>query len=716
MNKRNDNIFPTPRKMKLGEKNYKIGEICKASFTFCIDKRGDISESAEKYFLEFLEKRAAIRPPLDGKFSIAVKIDEVARGFSKYGPEAYSIKVNSRGATATCSTEAGAYYAALTLASLISVEGKDVYIRECEILDYPRLKTRGFYYENRYNDFLSKDEWMDAIDYAANMKMNTVCIGVYTCWSVQYDKEHSEFLYLPIEKLPEFKKEKQRKYYSVKDEAWHIHDPELPPIVKEDFFGELVRHGKKKNVEVFPLFNSLGHNTLLPKIYPHISAKNEDGSPRSFGMCTRDPQTLSLMCGIYDEIIDKYLLPNGVKSIHLGLDEVQPTSRFAKDGSVERVDPVCKCPMCRTAEFPELFVEYVIKLLQHLKGRGMKNVYIHYDMFFKNDLLTDDFAERLRELGLYDMTVINWWGYGTGPDFFCGRGDKINYNFRSLVMPESGYENWAWYSDHSLNIAEDCALAEKMGADGMISYTTYEPIYTMIHRYLAEACWCGVGEDSHEHLKNYQKKYIEELHPDFKKEAVAALSEVLKYIHPYNYGTDVVFSSDYSPYKYSYLNSKRAYPREHYSEIFEKLDNEASKQFWFDVFDRAFDSALAFLESDKATPSIENEYLKHNIRINKSYMHEALTLYKLRRRATVGMIDKDELSSELSRLINRRRDMILMLENTRIKALTHQPLRLMSICLEYLYELRDRVNKKGPSAITGDEQVERGSAVFSFLR
>lgn len=45
----------------------------------------------------------------------------------------------------------------------------------------------------------------------------------------------------------------------------------------EDYFGNMIAYGKTKNVEIIPLFNSLGHNTVIPRLMPEISAVNENG-------------------------------------------------------------------------------------------------------------------------------------------------------------------------------------------------------------------------------------------------------------------------------------------------------------------------------------------------------------------------------------------------------------------------------------------------------
>jgi hypothetical protein len=82
-------------------------------------------------------------------------------------------------------------------------------------------------------------------------------------------------------------------------------------MAKEDFFGELVAYGKSKGVEVLPLWNSLGHNTLIPTKYPE-TAPLVGGERSRCGFCVSSPKTYELLFDIYDTIINKYLAPNGI--------------------------------------------------------------------------------------------------------------------------------------------------------------------------------------------------------------------------------------------------------------------------------------------------------------------------------------------------------------------------------------------------------------------
>ena len=72
--------------------------------------------------------------------------------------------------------------------------------------------------------------------------------------------------------------EKTVKYYSVLNKKWVYAEKLLPPMYEQDFFSEIINYAKNKNITVFPTFNSLGHNTLLPKSFPEIASKDENGN------------------------------------------------------------------------------------------------------------------------------------------------------------------------------------------------------------------------------------------------------------------------------------------------------------------------------------------------------------------------------------------------------------------------------------------------------
>ena len=79
----------------------------------------------------------------------------------------------------------------------------------------------------------------------------------------------------------------------------------------------------------------------------------------------------------------------------------------------------------------DLFVEYIINLLKHLKTRDIETVYVYFDMWFKRfNLVNEETAQRFKDAGVFDMLVLDWWSYDPANRNF-GRHDE-NGNFHKL--------------------------------------------------------------------------------------------------------------------------------------------------------------------------------------------------------------------------------------------------------------------------------------------
>ena len=716
MNFNRKHIIPTPLYERREDKEIKIGRLCLADFELIFESEGLVYGSAKEYILKNFTEKCAITS-FGGSYVISFRIDENDKRLADKSDESYAVSVGEGEATLVSKTDRGAYYAAVTFIDLLEVRGEGVYLPICEIVDSPKFKTRGPYFESRYNEFMSLDDWRGAVDCLAGMKDNVMCVGTYTCWSYQYDKQFSEFLYLPIDKRPDLKKEKPRKYYSVKENRWVINPPELPTMVKEDFFGELVKYGKSKNVEVFPLFNSLGHNTVLPRIYPEVSAVDESGNRTGFGMCTRNPKTYELMFDIYDSIVDKYLLPNGVYSINLGLDEVQPMTALDKDGKKWRREPFCKCERCRGVEFIDLFCEYVIELLKHLKKKGMKNVYICYDMLFDAGVLNEKFEKMLRDNDVYDITVIVWWGYGAGPEFFRGKGDEVNNLFRSVIMPMAGYENWTCFSDNTENIAEDATLAEKIGAEGMFAYCTYDKMYEYNQLYHANACWSPTNGKFIEHRDKYVNDYLHNLYPESKEEAMAAWLGIQHRLNPYNYSEKPPHNSEYMPYGFSYVREGAHYPREYLSELLAKIEKDRDRHVgYLEDFIKRARAALDFFNTRESCATAGGRYLRLNVLHLLTQYEMILTLLSLYEKCKAEKVAKEELTKEFDALISRHKALMLEHENLRLHSTLHHPLRILSTVLEYLCECRERIASGEVDGYYPEKMIDKTAPIYEFLR
>ena len=676
-------------------------------------------KAVRKLLSDKFRDKCAVLPPYEGDYKICIKIDRNDERIIDKGDDAYAITVTDKYTELVATSDKGAYYAAVTLAELIAVEGNEVRLPISEIVDYPKFSTRGMYVESRFNDFMSLDEWKRAVDDFSALKLNKMIVGIYGCWTMQYDRQLSLYMSLKLDNFPEMKVSKAKKYYSVKQDKWVVEEPELPTMYTEDYFDALIKYGKDKNVEVVPLFNSLGHNSLLPEVYPEISAKDENGSDTGYGMCTSSEKTYEVILGIYDEIIDKYLAPNGITSFAIGMDEVWPCKGIDKADIYKEFSPHCKCKRCRDAEPSEHMIQYVIRLLKHLKSRGMKSVYVYHDMFFyEYDNLNEKLAQRFKDEGVYDITVIDWWSYANlESTVFRGRAADVNGLFRSTAKPMAGYENWRYYTDYTKNIKYLGELADKHGFEGMIAYTTYEPMLDYNYRYFAEAVWNGASDEG---LSSYKDKYFMNFYGERWPEARDAYDDYIETVLP---------SPDksrpglpwLSQYTYASIENGLGYPRDHLGELCEKIIAERDKYTsYLDECVDCAERALEFFDGAGARPSAVNENIALNVRNHKVLANEIKVLYQLHEASESGLYTCELALNLIDELINERRTLMLEAENVRLSGPRITTLRIMTISLEYLMEIRAAIKKQmdngEPFKLDMKNLVDRNARIFEFLR
>lgn len=415
----------------------------------------------------------------------------------------------------------GLLYAAVTLCQMLSLQDGQVSLPCLEITDWPNLEKRGHFLESRYGtNLMTLDDWKDAIDDFVEKKQNIMTVSLYGCWGMQYDKEVCEYVYFSLDKYPKLKTSVITKYYSPKQKKW-IDKVEDTPIATQDFFGEMCAYGAERGVEIVPLINSYGHNTIIPRMYPEVSAKLADGTPCGNGFCTQSDKTYELLFDIYDAIIDRYLTPNGITSFDIGMDEIDDQSGIIgvnPDDPFAALPAFCECEKCKDIPSYTKFVDHAIKLIKHLKEKGMKTVYIYNDMFFrkfdpKKDFylvpvldsqraetgdtsiisLSDNylplFRGELEKNDVLDVTVMNWWKYTDVADRLTFlRDDIATSGMPSVVKPMNGYYHWNvlrpavknsyMLADFANNI-DDCR--------GLISYSSWDNIFDRTNS--AQACY-----------------------------------------------------------------------------------------------------------------------------------------------------------------------------------------------------------------------------------
>ena len=580
-------ITPIAKSVKLGRKKLAIASLGKADFRITSRKLdGELAKNALCELYRGLSLAlGAPAEAADGELQIKLEIsNRVPEIVEKNVDQAYKIVVNKNGITLTGYGEAGAYYAVTTLLQSIEVVDNVVYVPEMKIVDYPDLRTRGHFLETRYgSNLMTLDDWKAVVDDMVSMKHNQLVVSLYGCWQIQYDGVITEYVYMPIPKYPLSKSDFIKKYYSPKKGGW-VNEVVEVPMVKEDFFGELVAYGKSKGVEVLPLWNSYGHNTLIPRMYPE-TAPLVNGERQKVGFCVSSPKTYELLFDIYDLIIDKYLEPNGVKSFHIGLDEVWDQRAADVENPDKLYSPWCQCEECAKLTNQEKTIKHALTLIKHLKSRGMKNVYLYNDLLTRMFKDPKIFYEKLKENDLLDVAVVDWWGY-TDIEKKFNEANVATTTFpelgiRSTVKPWNSYYHWNVSRDAVDNIFLLSRVANRgSNAEGLMSYSAWDKTLDINHVAMADYSWSfELTGSTDEYRENYayrkfpsQPKAAKRAFMLFKEltsqgtDANALPTPEMPYVANSTFVKDVL-----AYYGYSYYRTGLDYPRNFPGEAVQKI-------------------------------------------------------------------------------------------------------------------------------------------------
>ena len=405
--------------------------------------------------------------------------------------EAFRICLDRAGITVTGFGDCGLYYGVGALCRLLRAERT---LPAVEILDWPDNAFRSYKEECRYgSNVMEKEDWFRLVDDLASKRINRLGLGLYGCWEVQWDGDVAEYLYLPLKDYPQIQTPQKVKYYSAEQGKW-VDYVTLPPMFRDNFFGEVVTYAKDRGIDVYPGVNSMGHNTLFPRLLPEVAPKDENGNPVPVGFCTASEDTYKLLFSIYDQIIDDYLIPNDIHTFSIMLDEVWDAPGQNAQRRDEVLSPWCKCPVCREKTRTQIFIDHIIKVVRHLKEKGMDTVTIAHDMLVKQNYNVGDIGTALRkalaEEGLLDTLLVGWWVY-SGQNELYNIGDSQDHlGLRSTYNPWNGYYIWSALTNPLGNV-------EIMGrrnheaayGEGMHLYAMWDRSYDRIHDYFAENCW-----------------------------------------------------------------------------------------------------------------------------------------------------------------------------------------------------------------------------------
>jgi len=693
-------LIPAPQKITDGGRWICLGTAGKPACTLVYASNGNpVFASAVKLMNQTLGELSG------GEYPIELVVD-----LSVGHKEGYILQITDRGAQIRGADAAGVFYGAVTFEKLLRKQDGSAWLPVTEILDYPDFKERGQFLEDRYgSEFMTLEDYKEAIDYFAKMKINSLTIGVYGCWAVQYDNRRSEYLYIPFEKYPQLKTVMHIKYYSPSKQDYVMREKVLPTMFQEPFFGEVIRYAAEKNITVRPLFNSYGHNTLIPREIPEISAKDEQGNPRGIGLCTANEKTYEVLFDIYDEIIDKYLTPNGIDSFHIGLDEVPITE-------------LCKCEKCREHTSFELAIEHVIKLIRHLKEKGMRHVHMYYDTvfgFFRTtagtysnlegapstqeevDAYVEKTAQRFREEGIYDVTVLDWWSYSRNERLFYAR--DLNSSFRSVIKPMTGYYHWLAPMERNDSIKGCAQRAVKYGFEGIEAYSSLEYSYDRPYQYMAAVAW---NKNLIPDQQGFYDSYAYQLCPEA-PELTAKAMEILGDLSEDDRKPNLIGKLGY--YWTSYKKKDLPYPRCYFDDLKANIDKDPEKflAFFADTKQRAGEAWELLNKAPIADTTVKKALMA-------SAKHFQIQADCYDRLYAILSGKEENREEQLQYVIGKYEELIAVAEDARREYTLYHYARDLSIqrelCINALAKIREN------SALSLPETEKMGSSMLSLLR
>ncbi len=408
--------------------------------------------------------------------------------------EYYELRVQEREVMLFAPSKEGILRGVQTLKDLFRRLRQGKAVPCMSICDWPAMPDRGIFVECKWGpDRMTLQDWCRTVDSIAGVKMNRLGIGIYGCWAgcrFEGASRLSEFLMVPVKGHEELDKQHHLRWFSPVGNAWETLS--YREILREqDLLGRIVSYARERGVAVVPVVNTLGHNTLIPRLIPEISAKDADGNPAMYGYCLSCPRTKQFMEDLLTSIIDRYF-PQGSPYFHVQLDEIGKAHPSPTDhGKV--ASPWCQCPECRRKTPREQLADYIIWIAKVLIRKGVGKVVMWNDMLTgPMALLTPEFLARLEGEGLKDRLILDCWDYDNGKlDPLRSPEHARKANLGSWVTPMTCYYDWSHYNYCIPNIDLMMKLGFAEGSSGVLSYSVHNPSHLDHEAALAGYAWEG---------------------------------------------------------------------------------------------------------------------------------------------------------------------------------------------------------------------------------
>ncbi|MEZ4869797.1 MAG: family 20 glycosylhydrolase [Caldilineaceae bacterium] len=651
------------------------------------------------------------QPPAAVSYPITVQIDpaDPAWAAAPYPAEAYRLELNERGGHLVANEAAGIFVGCQTLRQLL--QGKPATLPALQIVDWPDFRYRGLYVESKWGpDLMTLDDWRALIDYMAALKFNSLGVGVYGCWVVQYGGQTTEFMLLPFPDHPALTTPRTLRYYAPSTQAWQTLTY-LPRMAAEDFFGEVVAYAKANNITVRPHFNAPGHNTLIPRAYPEVSAKDEAGNPLGYGFCLTNPRTYELLFTLYDSVIERYLRPHGIDWFHIGLDEVTGYMGIDPNKPFEILEPWCHCPACREQSHAEQLQTYTVRVCAHLKAQGINHITLWNDGLERLGGLNADFVQMLDAAGVRGQVVVQWWRYRE-PTLI----PRQELGLRAWVTPMAGYWSNLFTQSYTSNIYPMLLHGHRVGAEGADAYCIYDPAFDRNYCCLAQYAW---NQRTSEDLYQFKSRYAQAklgawLDPALAAEAFAKYDQAFDAM---SWTETVLDSLLYYWHTYPAARQRGRYP---YSVLADLLDEHVRLRGAFDrlvAHAKAARDLFAQANQQAHDPLLDAYRAECDKVIGVwAFFATLVQMGQRYRQAAKSGADRVQSSAQLTQLdplLTQARVQLITvltdLEQVKASYLRPQVLRDLSILLVYVNELRAEI-----AALAQELNAERLAALPAF--
>ncbi len=210
---------------------------------------------------------------------VEVKMVPSVEGAKLNQEEAYRLTVTGKGITVEATTEKGAYWALQTLRQLTVNKGNGSVVKNCQIVDWPAFKVRGFM-QDVGRSYISMDELKREIEMLSRFKIN-----VFHWHLTENQAWRLQSKIFPMLNDAENMTRMPGKYYTLEEAK------------------ELVEFCKKHQILLIPEIDMPGHSAAFVRTFRHDM---------------QSPEGIKILKLLIDEVCETFDVPY----LHIGTDEV----------------------------------------------------------------------------------------------------------------------------------------------------------------------------------------------------------------------------------------------------------------------------------------------------------------------------------------------------------------------------------------------------------